>query len=76
MYTWSFSVQWAQLRCEVIVRFADIDGIDNLDCFNFRLVTLYFFNCHMWTLQLVYSHFFWACQMNDDSLGSLKWRST
>ena len=30
--SWSFCVQWVQLRSEMIVRFADIGGIDDRHC--------------------------------------------
>ena len=46
----SVCVQWVQLRWEVIVRFVDIGGIDEHDCWNFPFITLHFKSnlvCHM-----------------------------
>jgi hypothetical protein len=37
--SWSFCIQWVQLRWKVIVRFVDISGIDDTLCLNFLFIS-------------------------------------
>jgi hypothetical protein len=42
-----FFVLWVQLRCEVIVRFFDIGGIDDHRCLNFLFMMLQKYNLRL-----------------------------